>query len=184
MNLFSHTRGRGSGCKNITAIRKSPNDLLFQPETTARSPPSAPSITDTSARTPNSPRAVLCPPATELPEVELGLSPAAAACAASPGREEQPTSSSTSTTPLPASACSARKLIFRSSPREKKAIESDPTSWIFWLPRSFQINSSGEEEGDVRVTSAPDLRRSRRPSASSTQTKHTNLLHILARDGT
>jgi hypothetical protein len=91
-------------------FEESVNYLLFQPETTARSPTSSPAITDTSACAPNTPRTVLWPPATELPEVELMLSAVAATGDASPGNVEQPTTASTSSTPLPASASSACKL--------------------------------------------------------------------------
>jgi hypothetical protein len=109
--------------------KKSANYLLFQPETTARSPTASPSITETSARTPKSTRAVLCPPATDSPEVEPVLSPGAATGVASAGREEQPTTASTSSTPLPPPTSSACKLNSETTHARRKKLNQATKTW-------------------------------------------------------
>jgi hypothetical protein len=112
---------------------------------------------------------VLCPTATELREVELMLSAAAATGVASPGNDEQPTTASTSSTPLPASASIACKLISEETTTKSEDLNQPPHVMDFWLPTQNQITSLGQWERDVRITSAPDLGKILRPSASAAQ---------------
>jgi hypothetical protein len=117
---------------------------------------------------------VLSPTAKELPEVELMLSAAAANGVASPGNVEQPTTASTSSTPLPASASIACKLISEETNKKSKDLNLTHHVMDFWQPTHNQITSFVYGEGDVRITSAPDLGKILRPSASASQAWLTN----------